>query len=101
VKDDGQALETVAREAHRPVEQSLLRLEDTPATLHDLLLAATAGDVVGPVEVGAQWVVASVRHKSPPSLADATVREVAERTVLNAAAVKLLERHVAWPESRP
>jgi hypothetical protein len=101
VKDDGQELEAVAREAHRPAEPSVLLLEDTAPALHDLLLAAAAGDVVGPVQVGTQWVVASVRSKRPPSLADARVRAVAERVVERAAAAGILERHVVWPDPRP
>jgi hypothetical protein len=101
VKDDGRTLEAVSREAHRPVELSVLLLEDTPASLHDLLLAAAPGDVVGPVEVGTQWVVASVRNKRPPSLTEARVRAAAERTVERAAAAALLERHVVWPDKRP
>jgi hypothetical protein len=101
VKDDAQTLEAVSREAHRPVELSVLLLEDTPASLHDLLLAAAPGDVVGPVEVGTQWVVATVRNKRPPSLTEARVRAVAERAVERAAAAAMLERHVVWPDSRP
>jgi hypothetical protein len=101
VKDDGQTLEAVSHEARRPVKLSVLLLEDTPASLHDLLLAAAPGDVVGPVEAGTQWVVAWVRNKRPPSLPEARVRAVAERAVERAAAAALLERHIVWPDSRP
>lgn len=101
VTQDGQALEAVAREAGRPVESSVLLLEATPPVLHDRLLAAAAGDVVGPIEVGAQWVVAWVRSKRPPSLVEVEVRAAAERAVEGAAAARLVERHVAWPDASP
>ncbi|MFI5311267.1 MAG: hypothetical protein ACHQQ3_08555 [Gemmatimonadales bacterium] len=101
VKEDGQALEAVSRDAHQPAEPSVLLLEDAPPPLHDVLLAAAPGDVVGPVEVGTQWVVALVKNKRPPSLTEAPVRAAAERAVERNAATPLLDRHVAWPDSPP
>jgi hypothetical protein len=101
VSDDGESLEAVSRDAHQPVEPSVLLLEDAPPALHDRLLAAAAGDVVGPVEAGRQWVVASVRGKRPPSLAESLVRAAAERAVERAATTAMVERHVAWPDARP
>ncbi len=101
VKDDGQQLEDVARAAHQAAEASVLLLDDTPPALHDLLLAAAAGDVVGPVEVGTRWMVASVRDKRPPSLAEARIRAMAAHAVERHAVAAMLERHVVWPDSRP
>jgi hypothetical protein len=101
VRDDGQPLDDVARDAHVPFESSVLLLDEAPAALHDPLLAAASGDIVGPVDAQGRVIVASVRSKRPPSLADAMVRAAAGHAVERAAAVPLLERHVAWPGSRP
>ncbi len=97
VRHDGSPLEEVARDAGAPAAASRCLLANVPEVLHDALLTAASGELVGPVELPTHWEVVLVRAKRTPSLSDPLVRAAAEREVEARAAAPLVLQHVQWP----
>ena len=94
VRDDGQELVDVARAAGARIVVSTHLLSDLPRDLHDALLTAAPGEVVGPVAQAPRWVVVRVRAKRPPTLADPLVRAAASAAVETRVVAPLLAQYV-------
>jgi len=99
VRHDGLELETVAREARAAVEAVSRLLADVPEALHDALLNAAPGELVGPMEQPPHWTVALVRAKRAASPDEPLVRDAAERAIEARAVAPLVDRHVTWVEA--
>jgi hypothetical protein len=98
VSVDGRDLADVATDAGAQLQQQRVLLDDAEPALRTRLLAADAGELVGPLSTGADHCVALVLKRLPPSLEDPAVRHRAEGTVLHRALTAEVNRHVHWHE---
>lgn len=98
VRVDGRDLDDVAADAGTTVRAVNLLLEDVDPALRTRLLAADAGDVVGPVTVaGDHWLMVVLR-RVPPSLEDPALRDRAEELIIKRALESEVSRSVTWHE---
>ena len=95
---DGGDLEEVARAAGVGVEERSCLLAEVPDALHDALLTAAPGDVVGPIALPPRWVVARLLRKRVPSLREPLVRAAAARDLESRSAAPFVEQQVVWSE---
>lgn len=98
---DGSDLREVARDAGGRAEEQSCLLADVPDVLHDALLTAASGDVVGPIALPPRWIVLRLQDKRAPSLLEPLVREAAEGDVERRAVAPLMTTQVVWSEPRP
>lgn len=84
VRDDGLALEEVAREARFPFERLDLFAEDLPDDQRQRFLCAAVGELHGPVPAGGEFHLSRLLEKREPSLADPRVRGRIEPRILDA-----------------
>ena len=96
VRDDGMAMEEVARAAGVPTHDVRRYLEEIDATERASFVAATPGDVLGPLTVDGGFLVLQVRDKVLPSLDNPGVRRRAEESVLRTAVEHEVTRRVKW-----
>jgi hypothetical protein len=96
VRDDRRDLADVAVIAGAPmVEKRFFLDEAEPATRH-LLRTARPGDVVGPVNIGGEWLIIDVQDKRSPSEADLAVRRRAEQELIAEGVEREIDRLVRW-----
>lgn len=96
VRDDGLDLSTVAHEAGVKIASTGAWLGEVDRQLRDQLLAARAGDVVGPVGVGDAYVIHQVDAKRLPTLDDPDVRARIEASALARALGGAESDRVVW-----
>ena len=96
VRADGEPIEAVARRASLTVLEDECWLEELDPALATRFLAATTGDVVGPLSVEDGFVVVRVTSKTAPSLDDADVRARAGEGALARAVERLVADRVVW-----
>lgn len=101
VRFDGMTLAALAEEAGTTARAETLLLADVPEALHDALLVAAPGELVGPVPVDARWYVIEVVSKRPPVLDEPRVSAAATRAVVSRASAAAVARHIVWREFRP
>jgi hypothetical protein len=94
VREDGRDLAGVAAAAELDVADERLYLSDT--ALGPRLTGAHVGELVGPVAVGSEHVLALVTEREPPSLEDPDTRARAREAVVNRAVDTELLRRVRW-----
>ena len=99
VRDDALDLADIAVAAHVSLVEKRFFLDEAEATAKVPLLAARPGDVVGPIAIGAEWVVFEVREKRVPNEADPAVRRRAESELLADGFEREIERSVCWGAS--
>ena len=99
VRDDALNLADIAVAAHVPLVEKRFSLDEAEPTAKVPLLAARAGDIVGPIAIGAEWVVFEVREKRSPSEADSAARRRAESELLADGFEREIERSVRWGAS--
>ncbi|MGH2761729.1 MAG: hypothetical protein ACRDL0_08000 [Thermoleophilaceae bacterium] len=98
VRDDGMELEEVAGNAGASVERLHVLLEDAEPPLEDLLVSAGEGELLGPLPVGERFLLVSVDSKTNPSLEDSSIRERAERELVERAVRQEAINRVRWHE---
>lgn len=96
IRDDGMAVEEVARAAGVPAHDVRRYLEEIEPAERAPFVAATTGDVLGPLKVDDGFLVLQVRDKVLPSLDDPGVRRRAEEGVLRTAVEHEVTRRVKW-----
>lgn len=96
LRADGEALEAVAARAGMDLEAGDCWLDELDPTLGTRFLAATAGDVVGPVHVEDGFFVAHVTSKTAPSLDDADVRARAREAAVARVVGRMAADRVVW-----
>lgn len=95
---DDRELADVAADVGVELRAISLLLDDAPPALHTWLIVAGPGEIVGPVAVGAEYWLARVERRVPPSLDDAVVRARAATTIAEQALAAEVNRHVNWHE---
>jgi hypothetical protein len=90
VREQGLGLGEVAAMARAVTKVRAAYCAEVPE-LSGLLMAAAAGDVLGPLAVAGGWRLLSLRERTPPAIEDPVLRERAGAELLEDA----LERHLA------
>ncbi|ETW25237.1 hypothetical protein [Mycobacterium gastri] len=98
VRLDGRALADVANTAKAELREISLLLDDAEPSLRTRLLAASPGELIGPVATDSGHQLVLVVRRVAPSLDDAMVRRRAEETVIKRALAAEVNRHVNWHE---
>jgi hypothetical protein len=96
VRADGDSLGQVAGRAGLELEQDECWLDELEPALATRFLAATPGELVGPVPVEDGFVVAHVLTKTAPSLADEDVRVRAHEAAVDRVVSRLVADRVVW-----
>lgn len=96
LREDGLALEELARQASSAVRQSTFFLEELDAAVHDRFVGARVGDLIGPVRQNGEYVLFEIVGKMLPSPSDPVVRVRAQEGVLKRAIAHQVANHVQW-----
>jgi hypothetical protein len=95
---DGREMSDVAADAGARLQDLSLMLDDVEPSLRIRLLAADAGELVGPFATATDHLLGRVLRRVPPGLDDPAVRHRAEETVIGRALAAEVNRHVHWHE---
>jgi hypothetical protein len=98
VRIDGRELADVAADAGAELREISLLLDDAEPRLRTRLLAASPGELIGPLATGSDYQLVLVLRRVAPCLDDALVRRRAEETVIERALAGEVNRHVNWHE---
>ena len=101
LREDGRDPAEVAVEAGAELQEGDWVLEEADAALHDHLMGAQVGEVLGPLRVNDRFLVVAVLAKQPASPDDPAVRARAEQTLLSRAIGREVENRVQWNEPLP
>jgi hypothetical protein len=96
LRDDGEGFTGVYHAAHAEPRASRFFFDHLDSGLRDLFLGVQAGDLVGPIRVGDEFVLYLIERKVLPSAQDPEVRRLAEDGVLGTLLKQQLDHHVAW-----
>jgi hypothetical protein len=96
VREDGMSLEEVANEARVPYQRSDVLLEDLPEDLRPKFLSVSAGDVLEPIARADRFQICRVIEKVEPRAEDETVRDRAEKRILERHFADLTAKHIHW-----
>jgi hypothetical protein len=98
IRVDGQPLAEVAAACGLEPGVLSVYVADVEAELSPLLVAARAGELVGPVPCDGGFLLLLVEKKTPPVAADPEVRRRAEERIVDRAADRALRDHLEWHE---
>lgn len=98
VRVDGMDLADVSGVAGTSVEERRLLLEELEPAMRDRLVAATDGELLGPLPSPAGFTVVAVTRKTLPSPDDATIVQRAKASVVSDAIRQELASRVRWYE---
>jgi hypothetical protein len=97
LRDDGMTLEEVARSASLDVfDRQDLYVGDADPDVRDALLAATPGELVGPLKWGDTYALFLIHDKMLPSVDDPAVHHRALDAVLRLALEREAASRVTW-----
>lgn len=96
VREDRLDLSEVAADAHVAVEENAGFLDQVPKTLRDAMLAAGAGELVGPVPIDGRFGLIWIDEKRVPVADDVEVRKRAEREVIERAVHRVAQERTRW-----
>jgi hypothetical protein len=95
VREQGLRLDEVAAMARAVTNVRGAYCADVPE-LSGLLMAAAAGDVLGPLATAGGWRLLSLRDRTPPAIEDPVLRERAGAEVVEDALERHLAGRVSW-----
>lgn len=98
VRLDGRELADVAADAEAELREMGLLLDDAEPRLCTRLLAASTGELIGPLATEGGHQLVLVLRRMAPSLDDAMVHRRAEETLIERALAAEVNRHVNWHE---
>lgn len=96
VREDGRELSQVAADARSVLHRENLYLEEVEPAWRDHLLAARAGDILGPLSRDGSFVLLRVREKALPAPEDPDVRRRAEASLLDRVLEQEISHRVKW-----
>ncbi|HEX2438313.1 MAG TPA: hypothetical protein VHT71_08380 [Methylomirabilota bacterium] len=99
VRVDRRSIEEVAEEAGQTAERLEWWLDELDGPLHDALVGAQVGELVGPIPWKEQQLVFVVEAKQIPSEEDAAVLARAERALLARTVDREVANRVTWHET--
>jgi hypothetical protein len=95
---DGRDLADVAADAAAELREISLLCDDAEPSLRTRLLAASPGDLIGPVAVSGAYQLVLLVRRASPSLDDPLVRLRAEEVLIRRALAAEVNRYVNWHE---
>ena len=98
VRLDNRELADVAADSGAQLDDVSLLLDDAEPTLRTRLLAASSGELIGPLATKTGHRLVLVLARIPPSMDDPVVRCRAEKAVINRALAAEVNRYVNWHE---
>ncbi len=96
VRQDGIDLGRLAEEIGEATEDRVTFLDDAEPEVRDVLLSARPGELVGPVSVGTEFMLAAVRAKIPPAPDDPEVLARAESSLLEGLVAREVNNRITW-----
>jgi hypothetical protein len=96
VRQEGVDLGKLAEEIGEATEEGVEFLEEAEPEVRDVLLSARPGELVGPVNVGDEFVLVAVRAKIPPAPDDPEVLERAESSLLQGLVAREVDNRITW-----
>ncbi|MFI5120805.1 MAG: hypothetical protein ACHQM4_10340 [Thermoanaerobaculia bacterium] len=96
VRQEGIDLGRLAEEIGETTKEGVEFLEEAEPEVRDILLSARPGELVGPVSVGDEFVLVSVRAKIPPVPDDPEVMERAESSLLEGLVAREVDNRITW-----
>jgi hypothetical protein len=96
VRLDGRRLAEVAADCRAEVEHLSAYVSDLEEWAQPHLLAAQAGELVGPVEDGGCYVIFAVNDRTAPASTDPALRERAGTALVERATRRAVEARVEW-----
>jgi hypothetical protein len=97
-REDGDPLCAVAAACGRPLLATRAFLDEIDACAHDALLAASDGEVVGPLPLRGEHVVIEVLGKRWPSPDEPATAQRARRLVVARALRRAMDERVTWTD---
>lgn len=97
IREDGLSLDDLALESRQAVRDTRDLLERLAPEWRDVVLSATADEVLGPIAVGNRFEIALLVGKRPASLDDPLVCARAEEAVVEHLVSKAILAHVRQP----
>ena len=98
VRLDGRELADVGKDAGAEVWETSVLLDDAEPVLRTRLLAASAGELIGPLATGTDRELVLIVRRLSPTSDDPVVRRRAEQTIIRRALAAAVNRHVNWHE---
>jgi hypothetical protein len=100
LRDEGREMAAVARDAGTEVRRTRRYLHEMDGEVARAVLGLAEGELVGPLEVGGQYVLVRVHSKVPPSIDDPAIRARAEAALVDVALRRETANRVRWHEQR-
>jgi hypothetical protein len=98
VREDGLTLTDVGLESRQTIRDTADILERLEPELRDAVLSATVDELIGPIQIGDRFELATMVGKNPADLSDSLVRARAEEAVIEQLMSKAILAHVRWAE---
>ena len=96
VRDDGMAMEEVAREGRYPFRREQLLLEEIAPDMQQQFLSVIPGEVLEPIELEGAHRLYRVVSKREPDPEDPKVRDRVEQRILERHFSAAVSKHVHW-----
>ena len=96
LRDDHQTLGDIAARARTTAREIFLCLEDVETGWRSTLLAASPGEVLGPLRMGEHVAVLAVRDKLIPTSQDPEIQQRAQRAAFDRAVERAVQAHIKW-----
>ena len=96
VREDGEELDRMAKDANREVRREQVYIEETEPDIRHHFLGARKGDLIGPVGRGDEFVLSLVLEKVLPSGNDPRVAARAEEAVVQRLVEREINDRVKW-----
>jgi hypothetical protein len=96
VREDGMAFDEVVAEAGRKVRRASWYMDGLDPAMQNALIAASPGELVGPIPVDDRYVLVVLREKLVPSADDPETAKRAEAAALDAALTREINDRVRW-----
>jgi hypothetical protein len=98
VREDGLTLTDVGLESRQPIRDTAGILERLEPELRDAVLSGTVDELIGPIQIGDRFELATIVAKIPADVSDSLVRARAEEAVIEQMMSKAILAHVRWAE---
>lgn len=96
VRDDGSEMAEVASDAGARLVEGTFFLESFEPATRDHILSAPVGGLLGPLQSGDEWMLASVEAKQLPQLVDGEIRSRAEADLLKKIVGREVDNRISW-----
>lgn len=96
LREDGEGFTGVYRASHTEPKSARFFFDHIEPTLRDRFLGVQAGDLIGPMRAGDEYVLYFIEEKVLPTSRDPEIRRLAEDGVLGHVLKQQLDHHVEW-----